>query len=90
MLSERDREALLDIERRLTADDPDFERSFRALDEVAPARRPRPASVVAAAAAVLAVVVLAAGSPTGALAYAVIAGLVWLVRDLPDTPAQDG
>ncbi len=88
MLSEREQETLLDIQRRLVADDPDFARAFQALDSVAPARpvgRPRISSVVIAIAAGLAVVMLVAGSPAGALAYSVIAGVIWMVRDLPDT-----
>ncbi|MDU0294250.1 DUF3040 domain-containing protein [Saccharothrix longispora] len=91
MLSEREQDTLLEIQRRLAADDPDFERSFRALDEVAPAARPtrpRISSVIIALAAGFAVLVLLAGSPVGALPYAVIATLVWLVRDLPDTAAR--
>lgn len=91
MLSEREQAALLDIERRLRADDPDFEQSFRALDAVTPARpakRPRITSVAIVAAASMAVVMLLIGSPTGALPYAVIAVLVWAVRDLPDATAK--
>ena len=91
MLSEREQDSLLEIQRRLIADDPDLARSFQALDTVPPARPagpPRASSVIIAVAAGLAAVMLTAGSPAGALAYAVIAGLVWLVRDLPDTTAQ--
>ncbi|GAA3463743.1 DUF3040 domain-containing protein [Saccharothrix longispora] len=91
MLSEREQDTLLEIQRRLTADDPDFERSFRALDEVTPAvgpTRPRISSVIIALAAGFAVLVLLAGSPVGALPYAAIAVLVRVVRDLPDTTAR--
>ncbi|WP_306748187.1 DUF3040 domain-containing protein [Saccharothrix yanglingensis] len=91
VLSEREQDTLLETQRRLTAGDPDFGRSFRALDEAAPAARPtrpRISSVIVVLAAGVAVLVLLAGSPVGALPYAVIAALVWLVRDLPDTTAR--
>jgi hypothetical protein len=92
VLSEREEDTLLEIERRLIADDPDLERSFQALGAVAPAPRggcPRVSSVIIAVAAVLAAGMLMAGSPAGAVAYTVIAGLVWGVRDLPDTTDQE-
>ncbi|MFI9005750.1 DUF3040 domain-containing protein [Actinosynnema sp. NPDC053489] len=90
MLNEREQDALREIERRLAADDPDLERSFAALDDVPrPSGRPRVSSVVIAVAAGLALVMLPAGSPVGAVAYAVFGALVWVVRDLPDHPTRD-
>lgn len=92
VLGEREQDTLLEMERRLAADDPDFERSFKALDAVAPARpagRPRVSSVVIALALGLAACMLSVGAPTGALPYAVIAVLVWVSRDLPGTDARE-
>ena len=89
MLDDHERETLREIQRRMFVDDPDFERSFRALG--APAREPVAVppgphrwayAVVIGIAALLATVLLLAGSVGGALAFTVIAAAVWLARHL--------
>lgn len=93
MLDDNEREALRDIQRRLFVDDPDLERSFRALDGPPPPgvhRWVRP--TCAAVAALFAVVGVLAGSPGGALAFAFVAVAVWWagsVRDHPEAHRPD-
>ncbi|MGH3756253.1 DUF3040 domain-containing protein [Actinophytocola sp.] len=93
MLSDHERETLREIQRQLVVDDPDLERSFRALEKPTPTRTPPPQGRWAytagiAVAAVLAVVLLLAGSLGGALAFAVIAGSVSLARHLDHAARQ--
>lgn len=88
MLSEWERDNLLEMQRHLISDDPNFERSLQALDEVVPAaraKRLRASSLLIGGAVVIAVVMLLAGSAVGAFAYSAIAVLVWTVRGLPRT-----
>lgn len=93
MLSDHERETLRRIQRELVVDDPDLEQSFRAFEETAPTQPPPPrgrwaytAGIVVAA--TLAVVLLLAGLPGGALAFAVIAGSVAFARHLDQTTRQ--
>lgn len=83
MLSDHERHALREIQRQLVIDDPDFERSFRALETATP---PTPRrwvwTVVIVIAALLATIMLLAGSPGGALIVTLVAGSVWLIRHL--------
>lgn len=103
MLSDHERAALREIQWQLFVDDPDFERSFHALDtqpatrQAAPApERPPPGryrwalTTVIVIAALLAVVLLLAGSLGGALAFTIVAGSMWLVRRLDDSTEQRG
>lgn len=79
MLSDREREELQDLERRLVADDPAFRRSFDDHAERLGSRRPGAGATTALVAAVLlAALMLLVGSPGGALAAAAATGLVWL------------
>ena len=79
MLSDGERETLREIERGLSADDPDFERSFRADPASAPpAWRRSVYTLSIVVAAVLGTVLLLVGSLGGALAFTVAAGAVWL------------
>lgn len=89
MLNDHERETLRDIQRQLFVDDPDFERSFHALGEPPPRTHHRlvyTAGIVIAA--LLAMVGLLAGSPGGALAFTVIAGLVWWAQHHHDGASQ--
>ncbi|GGP79560.1 DUF3040 domain-containing protein [Saccharothrix coeruleofusca] len=91
MLSEREQEALHEIQRGLIDDDPEFERSFRALDAAGPAPRTGHRSLGAAIitiAALLAFLLLLTGEPSGALAFGVIAGAVWVAQRFPAAPAR--
>ena len=80
MLSDRERRALRELEDHLTIQDPSFPRSFDVR-----AQRLGGAPVGRAARAAVATVVvtlcafmLVVGAPGGAVALAVVAGLVWL------------
>ncbi|ONI92119.1 hypothetical protein ALI22I_05775 [Saccharothrix sp. ALI-22-I] len=91
MLSDHEQETLREIQRQLVVDDPDFERSFRALD----APEPTPTAgrrwlypMVIAIASLLAILMLLAGSPGSALGYGLVAGLVWLAQYFHDTAAR--
>ena len=82
MLSEHEREVLGEVERQLLAEDPEFTRSF-----ATSARRLQPArsdhdliKLAAAGTVLLAALVLVAGWPGGALAFAAVAGLLWWAR----------
>lgn len=89
MLNDHERETLRDIQRQLFVDDPDLERSFRALEESSPPTHRRlvyTAGIIIAA--LLAMVGLLAGSPGGALGFTVIAGLVWLALHHHDGASQ--
>lgn len=90
MLSDREREALREIQRQVFVDDPDFERSFRALEAPKPPSPHRWAyRVVVVIAAFLTVAMVVAGSAGGALAFAVVAGAVWLAQHLEHTGQGD-
>ena len=77
MLSDRERKTLRELERQFRADDPAFSRSFDVR-----ARRTGRSRIGTAAAVVTAVLVVAlmlvSGSLGGALALAVVTGLLWL------------
>jgi Flp pilus assembly protein TadB len=103
VLSDHERKTLREIQRQLFVDDPDFQRSFRALDAQPPTRpaaptpEPLPASpsanrwiytTVIITAALLALLLMLAGSLGGALAFIIIAGSMWLVRRLEHSARQ--
>lgn len=88
MLDDDERRALLDLERRLTDDDPDLARSLR--DEIGPPRsRSRAGQAAVATALVVSVVLLLAGFPSAAIACAVTTGLLWLMPWLSDNEASE-
>jgi hypothetical protein len=79
VLSDRDREALREVERRLLLEDPEFARSFTARAR----RLPHPigplgGKVFLIVGLLLSALVLDAGSLGGAAAFAVATGLIWL------------
>jgi hypothetical protein len=83
VLSDHERETLREIQRQLIVDDPTLEQTFRALEKPIPApatRCQRIYTLIIVVATLLAVVLLLIGSAGGALAFATIAGSVWLAR----------
>jgi hypothetical protein len=83
LLSDYERKTLREIQRQLNIDDPEFERSFRALEESTPeppTRLRRVYTVVIVISALLGVVMGLAGSVGGALAFAIIAASAWFAR----------
>lgn len=90
MLSDHERKALREIQRQLLVEDPNFERSFRAIE--APTSRSHrelayPAGIVIAA--LLAVVGLLVGSPGAVVAFSVIAVLVWFAKHRRNSAAGE-
>lgn len=81
MFSDREWELLRRVESDVVADDPEFARSFEAkLARLQNHRRYHGVVRIAVVmAAVLALGMLLAGSPIGAMAVLVLAGLVWVV-----------
>lgn len=75
MLSDRDRRELLQIQRHLCADDPDFAESFGAIQR--PPRRDRDRHAyttwIIVAASLLGVLSLVIGTPSSAVAFAAVA-----------------
>jgi DUF3040 family protein len=80
VLSDRERETLHEVERRLLIEDPEFARSFKARAQ----RLPHPTGGVGikiflVAGLLLSALVLVAGSLAGAVAFVGATGLIWLV-----------
>jgi hypothetical protein len=90
VLSDRERETLREVERRLLHEDPAFARSFEARAQLLP----HPAGglgikIFLIAGLLLSALVLVAGSLGGALAFATGTGLIWLVwRFAREAPEQ--
>ncbi|TWF80469.1 DUF3040 family protein [Pseudonocardia hierapolitana] len=79
MLSDRERETLREVERRLLIEDPEFARYFKARAQ----RLPHPADglgikIFLIAGLLISALVLVAGSLGGAAAFAAATGLIWL------------
>ena len=79
MLSDHEREALREVERRFQVEDPRFTRAFEAR-QARLERRPHKlgARLAVVVAALFTAFLLLAGSVTGALAVALATGLLWL------------
>jgi hypothetical protein len=91
VLSENERETLREIQRHLIVEDPDFERTFRAFEASTPSARYRWVyTTLVVITAVLAPVMLLAGSPGGALAFAIVASTLWWTRHLETTSVDRG
>lgn len=87
MPNDRDHRVLEDLERRLSADDPGFVARFRRDQQRLPAARRIPGARVAlVVAAVAGFLLLALGSPAGALAAVAGTGLVWVAWRYPVQP----
>jgi Flp pilus assembly protein TadB len=88
VLSDRERNVLHELERRLAADDPAFVRAFtgstRRLARNRPHRRAARTAIVVAV--LFGGFLLLAGSPGAAIAVAGVTGLVWLAwRTCPES-----
>jgi Protein of unknown function (DUF3040) len=79
VLSDREREALREVERQIMNEDPEFARSFDAAAQRLPHRAGRLGiKIFVLAGLLLSALVLVAGSFAGAVAFAVATGLIWL------------
>ncbi len=83
MLSDHERAALIELERGLVAQDPNFarsfdSRSFRGSGRLPPHGPGRACLVAFVLAALLSVFMLVAGSSFSALAFAAVAGVAWV------------
>jgi DUF3040 family protein len=79
VLSDREREALREVERQILNEDPEFVRSFDARAQRLPHHTGGPGiKIFVLAGLLLSALVLAAGSIGGAVAFAVATGLIWL------------
>lgn len=80
MLSDREREVLREVERRILTEDPEFARRFDARAQRLAHRAGGPGiKIFVLAGLLLSALVLVAGSLGGAVAFAVATGLIWLV-----------
>lgn len=89
MLSDYEQERLRALERQLLADDPAFTRSFDTrAGQLRRQHRDSVFTIAIMAAVLLGALLLLAGSPAGALAFAVAAGLLWLTRQRHNDPTR--
>ncbi|MCG8922654.1 DUF3040 domain-containing protein [Lentzea sp. CC55] len=81
MLSDREREALCEIERTLSDEDPGLARTLASAQRpAARRRRQRVRTAIMVVSAALTLVALAAGHLSGAIACALVAGWAWAAR----------
>ena len=82
MLNDHERKTLREVEHQLLVEDPEFTRSFATRAQRLERRHLDGGLVKIAilAAVLLGALMLVAGSPSGALAFAAVAGLTWLTR----------
>jgi hypothetical protein len=79
VLSDREREALREVEQQILDEDPGFARSFEAGAQCLPRRAGGPGiKIFVLAGLLLSVFLLVAGSLAGAVAVVVGTGLIWL------------
>jgi hypothetical protein len=85
VLSDHERETLRAVERQFLAEDPEFARSFdmRARDLRGGHRVSVSLQIGIVATVLLGALMLVAGSPVGALAFATATGLIWQARRHP-------
>jgi hypothetical protein len=88
VLNDHEQQTLREVERQFLVEDPEFARSFTTR-----AQRLKPrhldgglAKIAIVAAVLLGALMLVAGSPSGALAFAAGAGLIWLARRHSNDP----
>ena len=81
MLSDHEWRTLREVERRFLTEDPEFTRSFATrAQHLGRAQGCVGIKIFLVAAVLLGALMLVAGSPSGALAFAAVAGLTWLTR----------
>ena len=87
MLNDHERETLREVERQFLVEDPDFTRSFATRAQRLERRRldGELVKIFLVAAALLSALLLVAGSPSGALAFAAVTGVIWLTRQRSNT-----
>ncbi|MFI7680470.1 DUF3040 domain-containing protein [Actinophytocola sp. NPDC049390] len=91
MLSEHEQATLREIQRHLTVDDPDLEKSFRDFAATPPsARYLWVYTTLVVVSAVLATAMLLVGAFGGAVAFAVIACALWWTRHLERAEGRSG
>ena len=92
MLSDRERETLREVERRILDEDPRFARAFEARAQRLPCGNPGGVgmTILLVAGVLLSMLVLVAGSWGIALALALATGLTWLVLRLDDAVPPRG
>jgi hypothetical protein len=80
VLSDRERETLREVERRILSEDPEFARSFDAHAQRLPHASPGGVGIriFLVVGLLLSALVLVAGSLSGAVAFATTTGLIWL------------
>jgi len=90
VLSDHERKTLREVERQILAEDPEFTRSFDMGAQRLRRERRDGASVKIAivTAVLLGALMLMAGSPTGALAFAAATGLIWLAWRHSNDPSR--
>ncbi len=95
VLSDHEQRTLREIQRQLVLDDPDFERTFRAVAASAPDPSAVPPAelrwaytAIIVIAISLATVSLLAGSIGGTLAFSVVAGSMWFAQRLGKAATQ--
>ena len=93
MLDDRERQTLLDLERRLFEEDPGFTRSFAQLLQRQPSGAPRRVGSVGrsviTAVLILGVGLVLIGVPTVGVALAIMTGLYWLMWRYPRDADDD-
>jgi hypothetical protein len=82
VLNDHERETLREVERQFLVEDPEFTRSFDARAQRLQRRHLDGGlvKIFLVAAVLFGALMLLAGSPSGALAMAALAGLIWLAR----------
>jgi Protein of unknown function (DUF3040) len=82
VLNDHERKTLREVERQLVVEDPEFIRSFATRAQRLERRHPEGelAKIFLVAALLLGALMLMAGSPGGALAFAAVAVLIWVAR----------
>ena len=82
MLNDHERKTLGEVERQFQVEDPEFTCSFDTRAQRLGRRHLDGAwfQIAIVAAVLLGALMLVAGSPSGALAFAAVAGLTWLTR----------
>jgi hypothetical protein len=92
VLSDDERNQLLDVEHRLMADDPEFALSFQEQLRQRPALEPQTGSnskIAVAVALVFSAILLLAGFTSGAVACVVTTGLVWAMWRYSNGPTTE-
>jgi hypothetical protein len=87
VLNDHEREILREVERQFLVEDPEFARSFATRAQRLQRRHLDGGlvKIFLVAAVLLSALMLVAGSPSGALAFAAVTALIWLTRRRSNT-----